>query len=62
VNVSKTSTPEELSFMASQAGFADVRTRGGTLWVTGVARKPAATAAGCSRWRGSRRRPPPPGR
>jgi SAM-dependent methyltransferase len=40
VNVSKTSTPEELSWFASQAGFADVRARSGTLWITVVARKP----------------------
>jgi len=46
VNVSKTSTPEELSFMASQAGFEAVRTRGGSLWVTVIARKPGPTAAG----------------
>ncbi len=41
VNVSKTSTPEELSWFAAQAGFVDVRTRGGTLWITAIARKPA---------------------
>jgi ubiquinone/menaquinone biosynthesis C-methylase UbiE len=41
-NVSKTSTPDELSWFATQAGFADVRTRFGTLWVTLIARKPAA--------------------
>jgi ubiquinone/menaquinone biosynthesis C-methylase UbiE len=41
VNVSKTSTPEELSWFATQAGFADVRTRGGDLWITAIARKPS---------------------
>jgi ubiquinone/menaquinone biosynthesis C-methylase UbiE len=41
VNVSKTSTPEELSWFARQAGFVDVRTRGGALWITAIARKPA---------------------
>jgi SAM-dependent methyltransferase len=40
VNVSKTSTPEELSWFATQAGFVDVRTRGGSLWITAIARKP----------------------
>jgi SAM-dependent methyltransferase len=40
VNVSKTSTPEELSWFAAQAGFVDVRTRGGNLWITAIARKP----------------------
>jgi SAM-dependent methyltransferase len=39
VNVSKTSTPEELVWLTTQAGFTDVRTRGGTLWITVVARK-----------------------
>jgi ubiquinone/menaquinone biosynthesis C-methylase UbiE len=41
VNVSKTSTPEELVWLTTQAGFADVRTRGGSLWITVIARKPA---------------------
>ena len=44
VNVSKTSTPEELMWFAAQAGFVDVRSRGGTLWITVIARKP--TVAG----------------
>ena len=40
VNVSKTSTPEELSWFATQAGFVVVHTRGGSLWITAIARKP----------------------
>jgi hypothetical protein len=41
-------TPEELSWFAARAGFADVRTRSGTLWITAIARKPdgPATPAG----------------
>jgi SAM-dependent methyltransferase len=39
-NVSKTSTPDELAWFAAQAGFTDVRSRLGTLWITVIARKP----------------------
>jgi ubiquinone/menaquinone biosynthesis C-methylase UbiE len=39
-NISKSSTPEELRTYAQRAGFADIRTREGTLWVTIFARKP----------------------
>ncbi len=42
-NVSKTSTADELSWFVTQAGFVDVRTRFGTLWITVVARKPASS-------------------
>ena len=44
VNVSKTSTPEELSFMATQAGFDAVRVRGGLLWATVLGRKPGVAS------------------
>jgi SAM-dependent methyltransferase len=39
-NISKSSTPDELRTYARRAGFTDVRTREGDLWVTVFARKP----------------------
>ena len=39
-NISKSSTPDELRTYAARAGFEDIRSREGTLWVTIMARKP----------------------
>ena len=41
-NISKASTPEELRTYVERAGFTDVRVLAGPLWLTVVARKPAA--------------------
>ena len=41
-NVSKGSTPQELTWYAERAGFADITWETGTLWLTVVARKPGA--------------------
>jgi cyclopropane fatty-acyl-phospholipid synthase-like methyltransferase len=40
-HISKASTPEELRTFVEKAGFEDIRVRGGRLYVTIVARKPA---------------------
>jgi SAM-dependent methyltransferase len=39
-NISKSSTPAELTLFATKAGFADIRVRTGGLWVTVVGTKP----------------------
>jgi SAM-dependent methyltransferase len=39
-NISKSSTPDELITYAKRAGFTDIRSREGELWVTICARKP----------------------
>jgi ubiquinone/menaquinone biosynthesis C-methylase UbiE len=42
-NVSKASTTQELTWYAERAGFEDISSETGTLWVTIVARKPRTT-------------------
>jgi hypothetical protein len=43
-NVSKASTTEELTWYADRAGFEDIASQTGTLWLTVIARRPAAAA------------------
>jgi len=43
-NISRSSTPEELRAYAERAGFADIKVRAGSLWVTVTARKGTSAA------------------
>jgi hypothetical protein len=43
-HISKASTPQELQTFVEKAGFEAIRVRGGRLFVTIIARKPAAAA------------------